>query len=238
MDPKVLIEKYIEGTLNKEEKKTFEKLRVEDEVFDRLAWVHDNMAQVTKEENDPVRNMIEEFESEHTPKLQTAFTWKKLLVAASIFIVFGLAVLYNVTRPVSADDLYESYFESYPNVVHVTVRGENEKEVSIAFEAYETDRYEEALTRFGELYKDRGTAFYLFYMGNALLELDRTEEAIELLKEFSTTEDNLADKAGWYLAMAYLKMNDKESAKVELKKVVEERAFNATKAKELLAELE
>ena len=91
---------------------------------------------------------------------------------------------------------------------------------------------------FEELHNTEGTDYYLFYMANSHLELGNAEAAIELLNEFSGTEDKLADRAGWYLAMAYLQMDDKEQAKAELTKVVEDKAYNANKAEELLAELE
>lgn len=238
MDREVLIEKYIQGTLNEKEQLEFDTLRGKDQSFEQEVQFHENLRQVIQAENDPVRAMVEEFESEATVSSSSTGVWKQLLVAASIFAVLGLAVFYNLTRPISGSDLYENYYESYPNVVQISTRGEEASEARQTFEAYENGKYEEALAGFSELYSNGGETYYLFYQANALLELGRAEEAIALLDEFSGSDDSLASRSGWYKAMAYLQLEDLPRAKIELEKVRREKAYNADKAEELLAELE
>ena len=238
MDYEVLIEKYLKGTLNEKEQAEFNTLRGTDKAFNEEVIFHENLRDVLSAENDPVRTMVEEFESENTSESSRTEPWKHLLVAASFFAILGLAIYFNLTRPVSSSDLYNVYYENFPNVVNPTVRGAEIDAADAAFEAYENGRFEEALARFSELHATEGTDYYLFYMANSQMELERSDEAIELLQEFEKTKDSMADKAGWYKALAYLQKDDQEKAKAELKKVIEDKAYNANKAEELLAELE
>ena len=239
MDYEVLIEKYLNGTLNEKEQAEFDTLRGSDEAFDQEVIFHENLRAVLAAEDDAVRTMVEEFEAEQpSSSSSTSGVWKNLLVAASIFAVLGLAVFYNLSQPISSSDLYENYFERYPNVVKPMVRGEEKDAVDEAFEAYDNERFEEALTRFTTLYETDGSAHYLFYKALTFLELERSEEAIVLLEEFSASDDKLSDRAGWYIAMAYLQLDDQEKAKEELEEVIDKKAFNAVKAEELLTELE
>ncbi len=239
MDYEVLIDKYLRGELTEEERQEFDTRMATDKEFADDVAMMQNLGPVAEDVDDEnFRELMAEFEAEAPTSTSSTNLWKNLLVAASIFAVLGLAVYYNLTQPISSSDLYDNYYESYPNVVNPMVRGEEPTEADKAFSAYESGRYEEALQRFEELYKTEGTSYYLFYMAISHLELENAEAAIELLNEFSGTEDKLADRAGWYLAMAYLQLDDKEQAKAALTKVVEEKAYNADKAEELLAELE
>ena len=238
MDHEVLIEKYLKGTLSEKEQAEFDTLRGADKAFDQEVIFHENLKAVLAAESDAVREMVEDFESEQPLKSSTTGVWKKLLVAASIFAVLGLAVFYNLSQPISSSDLYENYFERYPNVVKPMVRGAEPDAADKAFDAYDNERFEEALTRFTTLYETDGSADYLFYKAITFLELERAEEAIELLEKYAASNDKGSDKAIWYLAMAYLQLDDQEQARAELKKVMEEKAYNAGRAEELLAELE
>ena len=238
MDKEVLIEKYLSGSLTEQEQVEFDTLRGKDKAFDQEVVFHEDLRTILAAEEDTVRGMVEEFESEQTSKSNTSGVWKNLLVAASIFAVFGLAVFYNLSQPISSSDLYENYFDAYPNVVKPMVRGQEVDAESEAFNAYENGRYEEALNDFTKLYEEADSDYYLLYMANTLLVLDRPAEAIELLEKLTATDGEWSDKAGWYMAMAYLQMDNKEKAKEALSSVVAKGEYNALKAEELLLEIE
>ena len=239
MDYEVLIDKYLRGELTAKERNEFDILMFTKEGFADDVEMMRNLRPVAEDLDDEnFRELMAEFEAEAPSETSSTNLWKNLLVAASVFAVLGLTIFYTLTQPLSSSDLYDNYYETYPNVVNPMVRGEEPTDADKGFAAYESGDYEEALNMFEELHKTEGTEYYLFYMANCNLELENTHAAIELLKEFSGTEDNLADRAGWYLAMAYLQIDDKEQAKAELTKVVDEKAYNANKAEELLAELE
>jgi FimV-like protein len=64
----------------------------------------------------------------------------------------------------------------------------------------------------------------MVYMAISEMESGKTEQAIEnLLYVNNLNEATLQDEAGWYLAMAYLKDNQKEKARHQLQDIAEQR---------------
>ena len=94
-----------------------------------------------------------------------------------------------------------------------------------AFIAYETGDYELAVSLFSDLYEKDKQPYYLFYKANALLKLEKAKEAIPLLKEHLKTKDTLNEKSTWYLALAYLKIEDKENARTLLQQLVNDKQY-------------
>jgi FimV-like protein len=74
----------------------------------------------------------------------------------------------------------------------------------------------------------------LFYKANALLKLERAKEAVPLLLEHLKTKDSLTEKTNWYLALAYLKLEDKAKAEKILEKVIADGNYKASEAQKLL----
>ena len=69
-------------------------------------------------------------------------------------------------------------------------------------------------------------------------KLERAKEAIPLLLEHLKTKDTLTEKTYWYLALAYLKIEDKQKAKELLSTVIIKGAYKTKEAKQLLKDIE
>ena len=161
----------------------------------------------------------------------------KWLVAASVALLIGLTY-FTMNRSSSPEELYQDNFAPYRNVTYPITRGEEAvDEKTQAFLAYSKGDYEAAVPLFETLYTSEQEPYYLFYQANALIELNRAGEAIPLLEEHLKTSDPLTDKSSWYLAMAYLQLEEVENAKKVLKDVVDKNAYKAEDAKRLLEEL-
>ena len=136
MDYEVLIDKYLRGELTQEERQEFDTRMATDKEFAEDVAMMQNLGPVAEDMDDEnFRELMAEFEAEAPTSTSSTNLWKNLLVAASIFAVLGLAVFYNLTQPISSSDLYENYYESYPNVVNPMVRGEEATEADKAFAA-------------------------------------------------------------------------------------------------------
>ena len=161
----------------------------------------------------------------------------KWLVAASVALLVGLTY-FTMNQSSSPEELYQDSFAPYRNVTHPITRGEEVvDEKTQAFLAYSKGDYEAAVPLFENLYTSEQEPYYLFYQANALIELNRAGEAVPLLEEHLKTSDALTDKSSWYLAMAYLQLEEVENAKKALTDVVEKEAYKAEDAKWLLEEL-
>ncbi len=241
MEHEELIEKYIQNRLSSEEELKFAKLLKSDLAFKDEVTLHSNLKKVTKHEDDAnFRKLITTLEEKIEKPIQKP-SYTKWLVAASIALLLGLTYFLNINEKVSTDELFAQNFEPYRNVIAPVVRGDNgnqEDEKTQAFLAYEKGEYETAITLFTKLYKSTKEPYYLFYKANALLKLERAQEAVPLLLEHLKTKDTLTEKTNWYLALAYLKIKDKPKAKKLLKKVIANKSYKDKEAKKLLKEFE
>ena len=239
MDREQLIEKYLQGRLTPAEQEQFDRLLVEDADFKKEVTFQKDVARVAEaEDSAEFEALLNEFEATHTqpPSQRTNFKW---LAAASIILLLGAAYFFWPEKSDSSQELFAEYYEPYRNVVHPIVRNSQEEDAkTTAFLAYEQGNYAEALARFDELYKNETVSYYLFYKANALIALDREEEAIELLEVHLNSSDVLVERAPWYLAMAYLKLDDKANAKKWLREVITRQQYKVDAAKELLSRLE
>jgi len=143
--------------------------------------------------------------------------------------------LFFVNNQPSNDELFSSYFVPYKNVIQPIERGSSlQDEKTIAFTAYEKGDYKKAFTLFSKLYTVTNESYYLFYQANALLKLEKAKEAVPILIQHLSTKDTLVQKSRWYLALAYLKLNNENKAKEMLKKVVSDGDYKKKEANELL----
>ena len=235
-----LIEKYIQNKLSPEEKLMMDELLQNDADFERELTLQANLkVAIKKDDDDNFRNLISELESKakmERPMLRR--TYVKWLAAASLVLLLGLSYFLTLDQKVSTNELFASYFEPYRNVVQPLERGSDQQdEKSLAFLAYEKGEYEKAIMLFSELYATSKEPYYLFYKANAMLKLERAKEAIPLLLEHLQTKDTLTEKTNWYLALAYLKLNDKSNARITLEKVLADGNYKSTEAQKLLKEL-
>lgn len=256
----MMLEKFIQGTLTAAEQIAFDTLYANDDSFKSEVDFHTNIARVTEaEDDDAFREMLSGFEAQaqlektrddqvgDTPDNIEAKSVKtigkrlptKWLIAASIALIAGLTYVLIPTPTISNQDLFTQNFQPYPNVVHPIVRGEETQEAKTkAFVAYQNGAYTSAIALFAELYIETKDPDYLFYQANALLQLNKGREAIPLLQNHLVTADSLKEKSAWYLAMAYLQIDDTENAKKMLQTVVDEGVFKEEEAKKLLRSLQ
>ncbi len=238
MDKDQLLHKYLTQTLTDEERNIFNELLKEDEAFREEVDLLQDLQKVTEFNDDSLaKEMVSEFEAEHRNKNvgRKAKIW---WVAASVILLVGLAY-FVLQAQVDTQELFSENFEPYRNVVHPITRGvEDQDTATEAFRSYEKGEFQKALNSFEALYFDTQTPYYLFYKANVLLELDRPDDAIVALQLYLKTEDRLTEKAYWYLAMAYLKLDDIENAKKSLRESIAQNKYNVEKAKSLLKELD
>ncbi len=218
-----LIEKYFSGSLNKTELLEFEKLYKNDSEFKKEVDVLKDIKIVSeKEDGNKFRNELKSFESEFLNKSKVSL--KKWLnpfsaVAAIILIIFSIQ-FFSKTE-INEDTLFTAYFEPSKNVSTPIVRSENEQNVTTnAFIIYSEKDYEEATILFEKAYLNSQNSQLLFYQGNALLASGKTKEAIDAFKQHLKFSDMLTHRSHWYLALAYMKNKDLESAKKELKALI------------------
>ncbi|MDO6761471.1 hypothetical protein Q4566_14765 [Tamlana sp. 2_MG-2023] len=237
MNQETLLQKYLQGKLAKTEQQEFDALLKSDPEFRNEVEFHSDVNRaISAEEDEKFMKILSDFESEaREKKTEISKFPTKWLVAASIALLVGITYFFTTYQNTTSHDLYVQNFKPYRNVTHPIIRGDQLNDIKTqAFSEYNKGEYKKSVQLFTELYASEKEPYYLFYKANALIQLDRAEEAVPLLNKHLETQDSLTNKTYWYLAMAYLQLDDMVQAKQALNSVVERNAYNAQKAKQLL----
>lgn len=235
MDQSDYINKYFEGTLSEAELNDFNTLLLNDTNLKKeFAFQKELQETLVLNDREQVKKEIQSWDTE-----AKKFRFKPWQIAASIVVLLGLSLLYFNSISISNDKLYATYHEPYRNVVQPIVRGENKEDLlTKAFTAYENKEYKNAITYFDEILKLGSNETISFYKANALMEGNKTKDAIMILEVNVKNADTLQGRNLWYLALAYLKENNTEDSKKALKQLLSQSEFKTKEAKKLLEELD
>lgn len=228
--------KYFEGTLSNLELKEFNTLLINDNDF-KEAFEFEKELQETLVLNDREQLKKEMQLWDNIPSKRRFKPWQ---IAASLLILLGTSLLlFFNSQSNSTEKLYASYFEPYRNIVQPIVRGEHKDDIQFkAFEAYETKDYKNAILHFNEILKEKPNATISFYKANALMQLNKANQAIIILEANIKNADTLQGRNLWYLALAYLKNNNIDASKKTLNLLLSQSNFKTKEATVLIENLD
>jgi tetratricopeptide (TPR) repeat protein len=230
-----LIEKYFEKSLSAEEQVHFDQyLKTDPEFAAEVAFQKNVKEAIEANKRDDLKLRLKSYEQAAGTKRNFP-TW----YAAAALLLFSGVAFYFYTREPDSEALYEAYYQSYPNVIAPTVRGENTEDIkNQAFYDYDNGDYEASLKLFSEIYEKNKDDFALFYLSMSLLELGRHEEALASFDKFDLNKNNgFTPFVKWYKSLAYLKTDQKEKAIVLLESLSSTVNPQTEMAKKLLSEL-
>lgn len=237
MDKERLLEGYFDNSLNKAEKSSLKKLLAEDEEFATIFTFEKNVKKaITLNERAALKDHLKALEKNNSTKV-IPLRW--LFVAASVVLLAGFSI-WVTYKDANPDRLYESFYQTYPNVVSPVTRGPKDQDIqSKAFAAYDEGNYPQAVYLFEEIYRLDKTDFALFYKGLSELELKQYQNAQDSFEQFDFSKNNsFTPYFKWYLALADLKTGNSEQAKKLLDDLSSKENPMQEMAKKLLEELE
>lgn len=217
------IDKYFSNSLSPKEESEFDDLLHSDDEFkSEVAFAEDVQKVIYKNQRNDLKKVLQNFEQDK-PTVKLFNISKKWLVAASILIIVSLGSIFvkNSFYP-SPEKLFVENYEPYRNIVLPVERGVNSNSIEqSAFVAYENGNYHKAINLFNSV-PNNNEQYILFYKSMCYLSLNKTNDAISLLKaikESDTTlnsEINFNELANWYLALAYLNTGEVREANKQL----------------------
>lgn len=235
-----LIEKYFNNTLSKKELNEFNTLyKTNSDFKNEVEFIADLKKVTEHQDNENFKTQLKFYETalSNKPKKKT---WLKPLLASAAVIAVVIGVSFFFNNSINEDTLFSYYFEPSKNVTFPIVRSDsNARLQKNAFIAYSEYNFETAINLFESSYKNTKNSELLFYEGNALLAVGKTNEAISKFKEHLKYSDRLSNRTHWYLSLAYLKNKDLINAKLHLQLLLKsDEPFKKEETKQLLNKLE
>lgn len=241
-----LIERYFLNALSEEGREEVERRLDTDSVFSEAFDLHKSlMAAVDEIVETDMKAQLKDVEASMTqsiPNVRSWVGWTYALAAVVLMLVIGYWVISTDggSEADSSRALYAANFEPYRNLIVPIERGEADlTPIQQAFQAYENQDYEEAVSKMNQIFvKDNSQIELLLYQGVAHLALNQPAQAIQQLSQYPE-EGDFYGEVNWYLALACLSENNPESAQVYLKKVINAKgdAILRSKAQQLWKEL-
>ena len=242
LDKEYLINAYFENRLSEIERERFnDLLKTDDEFQEQFNFEKELQNSLRLEHRKELKTFLREADAKSNQSQRLPFNKKVWLVAASVVIllVSSFWIINNNSNNPTVENLYASYYQPYENVVYSIERGTRVDDLtSRAFLAYEQSDYRLAAKLFQQLSEEVTLDYIDFYQGIAMMELGENEKSISYLNHYLKSENPLSDRALWYLALNYLKLNNIDEAKKHLDRLIKLKTYNLSKAKELRQQLE
>lgn len=231
-----LIEKYIQNKATAEELAEIKRLMTEDAGFkDELSFQLELREAIKGEERQQLKERLQNLEQQKKVKPLFPLLWK----IAAVFVI-GLGLLWVFNQPVGYDKLYADNFEPYPNIVMPAVRDAtpDKNKQAAAFSHYDNRNYKEAVKAFEELYLEDKTDYIGFYYAMSLMADNQVEKAVEILENPDREiPQKYQTQANWYLALGYLKIENKEKARTYLEKTITDDGVMTEQALKILMKI-
>ncbi len=146
--------------------------------------------------------------------LRNNYTWINRIAAAAAILLLPIAAWFYWSAQ-SNDRLFSQYFESYESDYLATRSADQTTNplLTKALEVYREKEYLHSIPLF-ESYLEQvpENTIAAFHTGLACLEAGQTSKAIQYLEIVRLNDEEYYEDASWYLALAYLELDQKEEA--------------------------
>lgn len=240
------IEEYLKKRLSPREEQAFEaRLRQDSDLAAEVEWQQEMMEflrrQADREALKAKLSAIGDKYLEPEPSRKT--TGAKIfrigrrpwLVAASVAVLITATML--VFLLTDSRTLYQQYSQ-HPSLSLTEMSTQTGYDLAAAEQAFNNGDYPVAERELAEyLTQNPSDTLALLYRGISLLELGRIQPAREIFEAIRNGSSDLKDLGTWYLALSYVKENDRENARQVLEQLPQ-RSERYSSARELLKKLQ
>lgn len=236
------IERYLQGAMPPGELDEFTQKIAADAELAAAVDLHREVAEtLAGEQIHQFRETLKQVDSNW--KYSAGGNWLRVLrspqnlaIAASLLLLIGFFSWLALQEPVYPE-IASSNFEQLPLQ---TQMGSNTSDAQVlrneANRAYITEDYDLAAEKFrtlsGKVPSDQN---YRLYQGISEIGSEQLEAAITTLKPLADGNDqSVRGEAAWYLALAYLKLDDSSAARPYLEKLSESKGFRWEQAQSII----
>jgi len=246
IDFSYFIERYNADEMNAEEKSWFEKELEGNEKLRREVELRKKTEAILKDRDilalRSKLNSIEKKRMEQTParRSQAGSRNLKYAAAAGVFVVFGtIALLRNGNM--SNSEIFDKYYRSYEVTApsRSAASGINQ-DFLLGVEYYRVHDYKSAALYFSKVVEQdsKNMESTLLY-GVSSFEVNNYPEAEKSFVKVIDDNDNLfIEEARWYLALCYIKSDDKDSAVKQLSEIRDSKSIYRKEAAKILRKID
>lgn len=242
-----LIEKYLKNILSDEEKKKVAHLIDTDKNFEHLLneealiskGITYAMVKNTHRELQLLEDQLPVILSNSNRTVYTRnFYWG---IAASLILISIAGYFLLKPASITGIELFTENFIPYPNEFYNATRGDNlppNQFKAAAFTFYTHQQYQKSINSFDQILTTEDDPLVMFYRANALLAIKDFNEAINGFTAYRESGELFKEEATWYLALAYLGIDDFEKSKTLLQTLTTKNSNFAKDSNQLLKQLE
>lgn len=233
----------------KNDKDFFDRVQLEKQLFESLDEA--SLGSVSNKDHASVQAYKAAFESDAIRDIKKAIIKAEvsyeqkpkryigLYIAAAASIALLISIFFWNETNESSSSLYTEYIELSTLPSLAERRNESSDVLLNAQRQFENKSYTEAINILQEAIKDTTDhrAVKYVYLGIAQMESHQFDDAMHTFETLAQSDFIDAPLAHWYMALLYLKKDDRKQAEIRLKKIIKENLYNKSKAEELLLKI-
>lgn len=255
----ILIEKYLNNQLPKELVAEFIDRLEKDEAFKEYFLFEKELFETLNENqwsflsqkanlrakeyqellnSDEIINVKEAINSANIHYKKTVKNYTRFVYSGIVAASLLLCIYFLVPKKLSTEELYFKYasIEEYPSLIQ---RGNDADSLVIGENYFNDKKYLLASTVFSnELKKDYDNSNIYLYLSQCQIELKNYAEAEKTLEKLIDSNLIDAQKGLWFRSLLYLKLNQLQKVKADLKRIIDNSFYNHKKASQLLIEVQ
>jgi hypothetical protein len=254
----ILIERFLQGDLTKEEKASFlDRLRT-DSQFKEYVNLEKQLSEALNENSwnfakDASSHEIQKYEtilkSEETYKIKQAIKKAQedynksqkpsknwfLYVAAAVILVLFSTLIFD-TKSATNDELFASYLQD-TDLLSLVDRGAYDSIFNAVQTSFNNQKYDEVVNSLSQVVDSVQNGNAYIYLAISQIELEKYSNAENTLDKLIASDLIDSQKGYWYRSLLYLKSNQSEKTKKELQLIIDSSFYKSKEAKQLLKEL-
>lgn len=236
------IERYNAGEMNEEEEKWFRKelegnLKLREEVA--LRKHTDDI--LKKQDILSLRQKLAAIEKEREKKIspKKSPAYLKYAAVLAVLVAIGSVAVFS-GKNLSTEEIFTKYYTQYaPPTVQRAGTSVTNDDFALAIEYYNTHDYEKAAGLFNKVLKSNpGDMQSMLLKGISNFEFNRYPEAKQSFTNVISDNNNLfIETAKWYLALCYIRTDEREKALQQLEAIKNEGSIYKDDARKIIKKL-
>jgi tetratricopeptide (TPR) repeat protein len=245
IDFSYFIERYNAGEMSEDEAKWFRNELKGNNKLREEVYLRKQTDEILKNQDIiSLRTKLSAIEKAREKKIPASKSRKspvylKYAAVMAFLVAIGAIAIFS-GRDLSNDEIVNKYYKEYaPPTVHRTGTSITNADFALAVEFYNTHDYEKAVTLFNKVLKSNPRDMQsVLLKGISNFEYQQYPEAKQSFADVISDNNNLfIETAEWYLALCYVKTNEKNEAIQHLEAIKNEDGIYKNEARKILRKL-